>query len=296
LSSPEITLQTPDALPATEPGAAPRQPALVIRARPGWRPLNLAELWRYRELLWFLALRDVKVRYKQTALGASWAVLQPLLTMVVFTVIFGHVARIPSDGVPYPIFSYAALVPWTFFANGLTQSSNSLVGNANLISKVYFPRLVVPVAGVLSGLVDFVIAFLVLIGMMLYYGVTPTVHVVFLPLFVLLALVAALAAGVWLSALNVEFRDVRFVVPFLIQLWLFATPIAYPTSLLHGFWRTVYGLNPMVGVVEGFRWALLGTGTDLGPSVAVSAAVSLLILIGGMFYFRRMEKTFADLV
>jgi lipopolysaccharide transport system permease protein len=287
------SMDNPDAMPLPE-----RQPAPAVRIKPskGWVQLHLRDLWEYRELLYFLAWRDVKVRYKQTALGAAWAILQPFLTMIVFSIFFGRLARVPSDGVPYPIFSYAALVPWTFFANGLTQSSNSLVGNANLISKVYFPRLVVPVAGVLSGLVDFVIAFLVLIGMMLYYGVTPTVHVIFLPLFVLLALVAALAAGIWLSALNVEFRDVRFVVPFLIQLWLFATPIAYPTSLLHGFWRTVYGLNPMVGVVEGFRWALLGTRTDLGPSVAVSAAVSLLILVGGMFYFRRMEKTFADLV
>jgi len=279
-------------------GDALPQGAVTARIQPsrGWVHLQLRDLWEYRELLYFLAWRDVKVRYKQTALGAAWAILQPFLTMVVFSIFFGHLAHVPSDGVPYPIFSYAALVPWTFFANGLTQSSNSLVSNANLISKVYFPRLVVPIAGVLSGLVDFAIAFLVLIGMMMYYGLAPSAHIVFLPLFALLALVASLAVGLWLSALNVEFRDVRYVVPFLVQLWLFATPIAYPTSLLHGVWRTVYGLNPMVGVVEGFRWALLGSRTDPGPTVAVSALVSVLLLIAGMFYFRRMEKTFADLV
>lgn len=285
------------AIPHDEPRPA-ATPVPVVRIQPsrGWANLRLGDVWEYRELLYFLAWRDVKVRYKQTALGATWAILQPFLTMVVFSVFFGHLARMPSEGVPYPIFSFTALVPWTFFANGLTMSSNSLVANANLISKVYFPRLVVPIAGVLSGIVDFVLAFIVLLGMMAYFHVTPTVNVVFLPLFLLLALVAALGVGIWLAALNVEFRDVRYVVPFLVQIWLFATPIAYASSLLHGPWRTLYGLNPMVGVVEGFRWALLGTRVDVGPSVVLSAVVSLLLLFTGALYFRRMEKTFADVV
>jgi lipopolysaccharide transport system permease protein len=271
-------------------------PTLVIEPSRGWVSLRLAELWEYRELLYFLVWRDVKVRYKQTALGAAWAIIQPFFTMVVFSIFFGRLAKIPSDGIPYPIFSYAALVPWTFFSNGLTQSSNSLVGSANLITKVYFPRLTIPIATVLSGVVDFVLAFGVLLGMMLYYGIVPTVNVVWLPLFLLLALVTSLGIGLWLSALNVEFRDVRYVVPFLTQFWLFATPIAYPSSLLNEPWRTVYGLNPMVGVVEGFRWALLGTNTAPGPVVAVSSIAALSLLVGGAFYFRRMEKTFADIV
>jgi lipopolysaccharide transport system permease protein len=269
-----------------------------VRIEPsrGWADLRLRDIWEYRELLYFLAWRDIKVRYKQTVLGAGWAILQPFLTMVVFSIFFGHLAKMPSEGVPYPIFSFAALVPWTFFANGLSQSANSLVSNANLISKVYFPRLVVPMAGVLSGIVDFAIAFVVLLGMMAYFHVVPTINVVFLPLFLLLALVTALGVGIWLAALNVEFRDVRYVIPFLVQIWLFATPIAYASSLLHGAWRTLYGLNPMVGVVEGFRWALLGTRVDVGPSVMLSALVSVVLLISGAYYFRRMERTFADVV
>jgi lipopolysaccharide transport system permease protein len=258
--------------------------------------LNLRELWKYRELLYFLTWRDVKVRYKQTLLGAAWAIIQPFFTMVVFSLFFGKLAKIPSDGVPYPIFSYAALVPWTFFANALSQSSNSLVGSASLITKVYFPRLVVPLSSVLSGMVDFALAFIVLLGMMLRYGMVPTINVLALPPLLLLALVTSLAVGLWLSALNVEFRDVRYVVPFLVQVWLFATPIAYPSSLLQEPWRTLYGINPMVGVVEGFRWALLGTDTAPGPIIAVSALMALTLLVGGAFYFRRMEKTFADVV
>ena len=236
------------------------KPALVtLRIAPskGWVSLKLHELWEYRELLYFLVWRDIKVRYKQTALGATWAIIQPVFTMLVFSLFFGHLGKIPSDGIPYPIFSFAALVPWTFFANGLGQSSNSLVGNANLITKIYFPRLIVPLASVFSGIVDFLLAFVVLLGMMLYYGLVPTLNVFWLPLFVLLALVTSLGVGLWLSALNVEYRDVRYVVPFITQFWLFATPIAYPSSLLPEPWRTIYGLNPMVGVVEGFRWALL---------------------------------------
>jgi lipopolysaccharide transport system permease protein len=275
-----------------------RPQATVLRVAPsrGWVSLKLGELWAYRELLYFLVWRDIKVRYKQTALGAAWAVIQPFFTMVVFSLFFGRLGKMPSDNVPYPIFAYAALVPWTFFANGLTESSNSLVGSANLIRKVYFPRLAVPVAAVLAGLVDFAVAFAVLVGMMLYYGVAPTANIIWLPLFLLLALAAALGTGLWLSALNVQFRDVRYVVPFITQFWLFATPIAYPSSLLPEPWRTLYGLNPMAGVVEGFRWTLLGTNTKPGAMVALSALVALLLVAGGAFYFRRMEKTFADVV
>jgi lipopolysaccharide transport system permease protein len=269
---------------------------LRIAPSKGWVSLKLNQLWEYRELLYFLVWRDIKVRYKQTALGASWAIIQPFLTMVVFSLFFGHLGKIPSDGIPYPLFSFAALVPRTFFANGLSQSSNSLVGNANLITKIYFPRLIVPLASVFSGIVDFLLAFVVLLGMMLYYGLVPTLNVLWLPLFVLLALVTSLGVGLWLSALNVEYRDVRYVVPFITQFWLFATPIAYPSSLLSEPWRTIYGLNPMVGVVEGFRWALLRTNTAPGPIIAVSSATAFVILVTGAFYFRRMEKTFADIV
>lgn len=267
-----------------------------IQPSSGWVSLRLRELWEYRELLYFLVWRDIKVRYKQTALGAAWAIIQPLMTMVVFSLFFGRLAKIPSDGVPYPIFSYAALVPWTFFANGLTQSSNSLVGSANLITKVYFPRLTIPIATVLSGVVDFMLAFAVLLCMMFVYGISPGANIFWLPLFLLLALVTALGVGMWLSAMNVQFRDVRFVVPFIVQFWLFATPIAYPSSLLSEPWRTLYGVNPMVGVVEGFRWAMLNTNTAPGASIMVSSGVALFLLLTGSFYFRRMEKSFADVV
>ena len=271
-------------------------PHIRIEPTQGWVALQLRELWRYRELLYFLTWRDIKVRYKQTVLGAAWAVIQPFMTMVVFSLFFGRLAQIPSDGIPYPIFSYAALVPWTFFANGLSQSSNSLVGSANLIKKVYFPRLAVPIATILSGVIDFVLAFLVLLVMMFFYGIVPTANVVWLPVFLLLALVTSLGAGLWLSAMNVQFRDVRYVVPFLVQLWLFATPIAYPSSIIPEPWRTLYAVNPMVGVVEGFRWALLGVETRPGPMVIVSAIAAGALLVSGAFYFRRMEKTFADVV
>jgi lipopolysaccharide transport system permease protein len=271
-------------------------PTLRIAPSTGWVSLKLNELWEYRELLYFLIWRDIKVRYKQTALGATWAIIQPFFTMVVFSLFFGRLAKVPSDGIPYPIFSFAALVPWTFFASGLAQSSNSLVGSANLITKVYFPRLTIPIASVLSGIVDFALAFVVLLGMMLYYRMAPTLNVLWLPLFLMLALVASLGVGLWLSALNVKYRDVRYVVPFITQFWLFVTPIAYPSSLLHDPWRTLYGLNPMVGVVEGFRWALLGTKTAPGPIIAASSVAAVFILVTGAFYFRRMEKTFADIV
>jgi lipopolysaccharide transport system permease protein len=269
---------------------------IVVKPSKGWISLKLKELWEYRELLYFMAWRDIKVRYKQTVLGAAWAIIQPFFTMVVFSIFFGKLARVPSDGLPYPIFAYAALVPWTFFANGLNQASNSLVGSANLIKKVYFPRLVVPISSVISGVVDFVLAFAVLLGMMLFYGILPTVNILWLPLFVLLIFVTALGVGFWLSALNVQFRDVRYTVPFLTQFWLFATPIAYPSSLLSEPWRTLYGINPMVGVIEGFRWALLGTDTAPGPIIIVSTVVALILFFGGAFYFRRLERSFADVV
>lgn len=276
--------------------AATSPPITVVEPRRGWVQLGLRELWEYRELLFFLTWRDVKVRYKQTVLGAAWAVLQPLMTMVVFSLFFGRLAGVPSDDVPYPIFSYTALVPWTLFATGLTQASNSLVGSANLIRKIYFPRLLVPLATVLSSLVDFAIAFAVLLLMMLFYGFVPTANALWLPLLLALTLVTTLGVGLWLSALNVQFRDVRYTLPFLTQLWLFATPIAYPSSLLPPQWRVLYGLNPMAGVVEGFRWALLGTGTAPGPMIAVSAFAAVLLMASGALYFRRMERTFADIV
>jgi lipopolysaccharide transport system permease protein len=271
-------------------------PITIIQPSRGWVSLKLHELWEYRELLYFLIWRDVKVRYKQTVLGAAWAIIQPLFTMIVFSLFFGRLAKMPSDGLPYPIFAFAALVPWTFFANGLSQSSNSLVGSASLITKVYFPRLIIPISAVVSGLIDFAIAFAVLLGMMVYYGVTLSASILAFPLFLLLAFVTSLGVGLWLSALNVEYRDVRYVIPFLTQFWMFATPIAYPSSLLHEPWRTIYGLNPMVGVVEGFRWALLHSNAAPGPMTYVSAATALVLLITGAFYFRRMEKTFADVV
>ena len=276
---------------------SPPSPEITrIRPSKGWRSLQLRELWAYRELLWFLVWRDVKVRYKQTALGAGWAILQPVATMVVFSLFFGRLAGMPSDGLPYPIFSFAALVPWTFFSQGLAQSANSLVGSQNLITKVYFPRLAIPIASVLAGLVDFALAFLVLLAMMPFYGIVPGPQILALPALLLLALVTALGAGLWLSALNVQFRDVRYILPFLTQIWLFVTPIAYPSSLLGEPWRTVYGINPMAGVVEGFRWALLGTAEPPGTLLAASVAAALALLVSGAFYFRRMEKTFADIV
>jgi lipopolysaccharide transport system permease protein len=268
----------------------------LIRPARGWVALRLRELWDYRELLYFLTWRDVKVRYKQTAIGAAWAVIQPFFTMVVFSVFFGNLARMPSDGIPYPIFAYSALVPWTYFANALTQASNSVVQHEHVITKIYFPRLVLPLASVLGGLLDFAIALTVLLGMMLFYGIVPTTAIWTLPLFVLLAVATALGVGLWMSALNVQYRDVRYAVPFLIQFWLFATPIAYPSSLVPQRWRALYGLNPMAGVVEGFRWVLLGQAQAPGPLLAVSAAMVALLLLTGLYYFRRMERTFADVV
>jgi lipopolysaccharide transport system permease protein len=270
----------------------------VLRIAPsqGWVSLKLNELWAYRELLYFLTWRNVKVRYMQTVLGIGWAIIQPLFTMVIFSLFFGRLAKIPSDGLPYPVFAYTALVPWTFFSNGLSQTSNSLVGSSSLITKVYFPRLVVPISSVMSGAVDFLLGFVLLLGMMGYYHVAPTSRIVWIPVLFLLAWITALGVGLWFSALNVQFRDVQHIIPFLTQIWLFATPIAYPSSLLSEPWRTIFGINPMVGVVEGFRWALLGTKTAPGPMIVVSTAISLSLLAGGAYYFRRMEKTFADVV
>jgi lipopolysaccharide transport system permease protein len=270
----------------------------VLRIAPsrGWIPLQLGAVWEYRELLYFLVWRDIKVRYKQTALGAAWAIIQPFFTMLVFSIFFGRLAKIPSDGLPYPVFAFAALVPWNFFANGLTHASESLVGSSHLIKKVYFPRLIVPLAAVVSGAVDFCLAFVVLLGLMAFYGITPGVSLAFLPLFILLAVCTSLGVGLWLSALNVHYRDVKFVVPFLTQFWMYATPIAYSSTMLPEPWRTLYGINPMVGVVEGFRWALLGARNDAGGMLAVSTLVSVGLLVSGAFYFRRMERFFADRV
>jgi lipopolysaccharide transport system permease protein len=258
--------------------------------------VDLKEIWGYRELLYFLIWRDIKVRYKQTILGAAWAVLQPFLTMVVFSVFFGWLAGMPSGGVPYPLFTYTALLPWQLFAFAMSESGNSLINNQRLINKVYFPRLVVPLAAVLAGLVDFLIAFAVLVGMMLFYGYFPKVNILALPLFVILAILTALAVGLWLSALNVIYRDIRYVIPFLTQFWLFLTPIAYPSSIVPDWLKPLYALNPMVGVVEGFRWALLGSEITLGASFYLSVLVVLAFFIGGVAYFQKMEAYFADVI
>lgn len=269
---------------------------VLIQPSRGWVSVNLREVWAYRELLYFLAWRDIKVRYKQTVIGAAWAIVQPFFTMVVFSLFFGHLGRMPSDGIPYPVFVYCALLPWQLFAHVLTESSNSVVGSQQLITKVYFPRLIAPIAAVCGGLVDFAIAFFVLLGMMVFYGLAPGAAVGALPLFILLAVLTALGVGLWLSVLNVRYRDVRYALGFLTQLWLFATPVAYSSSLIPEKWRVLYGANPMVGVVEGFRWVMLGKAAPPAMLLVVSAAVVLLVLVGGLHYFARMEETFADVV
>ena len=277
----------------------PARPIIIQPSR-GWASLQLRAVWEYRELLYFLVWRDVKVRYKQTALGVAWVVLQPVISMVVFSFLFGTLLKVPSGEVPYPIFAYAALLPWNYFATSLTRSSTSLVGSAHLITKVYFPRLVIPISGVLSGLVDFAVAFLVLAGLMVYYGVVPTVAVVWLPAFLLLALATALGVGMWLSALNVRYRDINYLVPFLVQIWMYLTPVVYGTTLIPERFRFLLGLNPMTAVVEGFRWALLGNRlADTrapGPLLAVSVGISLVILVSGAIFFRSTERTFADII
>ena len=268
----------------------------IIKPSYGWAALNLRDLLLYRELIFFMTWRDLKVRYKQTLLGASWAILQPFLTMVVFSIFFGNLAKVPSDGVPYPIFSYTALIPWTLFSKALQDASRSLVANSHMITKVYFPRMILPLSSVMAGVVDFLIAFVVLLGMMVFYNIFPTANVLVLPLFLLQALVIAVGVGLWLSALNVLFRDINYVLPFLTQFWMFLTPVAYPSSMVPSEWQVIYALNPMTGVVEGFRWALLGTGQPPGIMTLVSSITAVVLLISGMFYFRRMERLFADMV
>lgn len=267
-----------------------------VEATRGWPRLGLGDLWRYRELFYFLTWRDIKVRYKQTVLGAAWALLQPLAAMVIFTIFFGRLADIPSENVPYSVFSFAALVLWLFFANGVTQGANSLVAGSSLVTKVYFPRLLMPASAVIAGAVDLALASVLLLGLALAVGVTPPVQVVTAPLFMLLAFACALGVSLWLAALNVQYRDVRHVVPFLTQFWLFATPVAYPSSLLDEPWRTLYGANPMAGAIEGFRWAVLGTPAPPVGMIALSVLVAAVLLVTGAFYFRRMEKTFADVI
>jgi lipopolysaccharide transport system permease protein len=287
---------------ATGPHPQVTVPSVLIEPEKGWTSLGLRDVWAFRELLYFLVWRDVKVRYKQTILGVAWAVLQPLLTMIVFTIFFGRLAGIGSEGLPYPLFSFAGLLPWTLFALGIGQSSASLVSSANLIKKVYFPRLVIPASSVFAALVDFALAFLILLGMMLHYGVTPRWTSIFLPYLVLLAVCATLGVGIWLAALNVQYRDVRYVVPFFVQIWLFVTPVIYPSSRVlgklaeKGLPGWLYGLNPMVGVVEGFRWALLGGQNRPFGLILTSTVISALLLVSGMFYFKRTERVFADVV
>ncbi|GER78253.1 MAG: ABC transporter permease [Anaerolineales bacterium] len=274
------------------------EPATIyIKPSHGLAALNLRDLWVYRELVFFMVWRDVKVKYKQTLLGMAWAVIQPVMTMLVFTFLFGTVAKLPTDGIPYPVFSFTALLPWGLFVTALNQGSRSLVAHNNMVTKIYFPRLILPMSAVLAGLVDFAIAFVILVALMAYYHVTPAWNLVWtLPLFLLLALVAALGVALWLSAINVKYRDVNQALPFLTQFWLFATPVAYSSSVISPKWQIVYSLNPMAGVVNGFRWALLGSGNGPDAALWVSAAISILVLVTGLFYFRSTEKTFADTI
>jgi lipopolysaccharide transport system permease protein len=296
----ERNVDEPQLEPVVAPQSAATTAITVIEPLRGWFALGLNEIWVYRELVFFLIWRDVKVRYKQTAIGAAWAVLQPLLTMVMFTVVFKKLAGVSSDGLPYSVFAYTALLPWNFFATALGRSSTSVVGESNLISKVYFPRLIVPLAASIVGIVDFAVAFVMLIVMMIWYGIAPTWHIVLLPVFLFLTLMTALAVGLWLSAFNVKFRDVAQISPFLIQLWLFASPVAYSVSAVaakdNGKWLFLYSLNPMVGVIEGFRWALLGKQSPDFGMMAMSAVVIFALLFGGVVYFKRMERSFADII
>jgi lipopolysaccharide transport system permease protein len=268
----------------------------VIRPARGVFHLDFGELWAYRELWAFLIWRDIKVRYKQTAIGGAWALLQPLTAMLIFTVVFGRFAKIPSNGVAYPVFVYAGLLPWQYFASSLTGSSTSLVGSSNLITKVYFPRLLIPFSAVAVPIIDFLLAMTILIGLMIYYSITPTINVVVLPVFLLLALGTALGAGLWLSALNVRYRDIPFVLPFLMQIWMYASPVVYPIQLVPEKWQWAFALNPMTGVIEGFRWALLGQKAPSMTVLALSAAVAVVFAITGIIYFRRSERRFADII
>jgi len=273
-----------------------RQPTIVIQPRKVFLHLDLQAVWQSRELLYFLIWRDVKIRYKQTVLGTAWVIIQPLMIMVIFTVIFGQFARIPSDGLPYSIFTYTALLPWQYFSQAISRSSDSLVSSAHLITKIYFPRLIIPISAVLAPLVDFAIAFVVLLGMMAWFGISPYWNALFLPLFLLLALITALAVSLFLSALNVKYRDVRYTVPFLIQVWMYASPVVYPVSIMPAQWRLLYSLNPLVGVIESFRWALLGKGSPDFSIMVVSGTVIVALLLGGIIYFKKMERTFADVI
>jgi lipopolysaccharide transport system permease protein len=269
---------------------------VVIEPTQGLFNLDLQAIWQYRELLYFLVWRDIKIRYKQTSIGAAWAIFQPLLTMLIFTVIFGNFAKIPSDGLPYPVFAYTALLPWTYFSEATSRSSTSLVGDANLLRKVYFPRLLIPIAAVLTPAVDFLLALLLLFGMMIWFGITPTLGSLLVPFFLGIALLTALAISLWLSALNVRYRDVRHTIPFLMQLWMYASPVVYPVSLIPEKWRLVFSLNPMAGVIEGFRWGLLGKESPDFQLIVVSTLVVLTLLFAGLIFFRHMERTFADVV
>ena len=268
----------------------------IIQPPKGWVPLELRGLWEYRDLLYLFVWRDLKLRYKQTMVGASWAIIQPFIAMVVLSIFFGKLIKVPSEGIPYPIFAYTALVPWMYFVNALTQSSNSVVGNYTLITRVYFPRLVIPITTVVTGLLDFAIAFAILIGMMLFYGIVPTAAIWTLPFFIMLTIATALGLGLWLAALNVEYRDVRFILPFLTQILFFITPVAYPSSLVPEPWRAIYSLNPMVGVIEGFRWALLGKAQPPSVVLVISVIAVIGLLIGGLYFFRYKEGTFADVI
>jgi lipopolysaccharide transport system permease protein len=270
---------------------------IYIKPSKGLAALNLRDLWVYRELVFFMVWRDIKVRYKQTLLGMAWAVIQPVMTMLVFTFLFGKVAKLPTDGIPYPVFSFTALLPWGLFVTALNQGSRSLVAHNNMVTKIYFPRLILPMSAVFAGLVDFAIAFVILFGLLIYYQVTPAWHLLWtLPLFLLLGVVTALGVALWLSAINVQYRDVNQALPFLTQFWLFITPVAYSSSVISDKWQLLYSLNPMAGVVNGFRWALLGSGNGPDAALWVSVAISVLILVSGLFYFRSMEKTFADTI
>lgn len=298
MTSEITTSTTPAATTPAQPDTSP--PTVVIKPTSGLSGLQLGALWEYRELLYFLVWRDIKVRYKQAALGIAWIILQPLASMMIYTLLFGRLLNVPSGDVPYPIFVYAGLLPWQYFANSLTRSSTNLVDSANLITKVYFPRLVIPISGVVGGLVDFGVAFLVLIGLMVFYRVMPTPAVVFLPGFLLLAMLTALGFGMWLSALNVRFRDVKQIVPFMVQIWMYVTPVIYGSTLIPERFRWLLALNPMTGVVEGFRWALLGSQlADAQPPSALflaSIVITLLVLVSGAFFFRATERTFADII
>jgi lipopolysaccharide transport system permease protein len=269
---------------------------IIVEPPHGWFQLRLRDLWEYRELAFYLTWRDISVRYKQTGLGVLWAVIQPVITMVIFSVIFGKLAKLPSDGIPYPIFSYTALLPWQLFSNGVNNATSSVVGNQNMITKTYFPRLILPISAVISGLMDFVIAFFILFGMMFYYHIDITWRLCVVPIFIILALLTSMAAGMWFSALNVKYRDIKYITPFLMQIWQYATPIAYSSSLIPSKWQALYNLNPMTGVMNGFRWAMLSQTINLGSMFYISVVAVLVFFIGGLIYFQRTEKNFADMV